>query len=423
MRRALRLLFAGALLATACRGGAGEAGALRLDSKFGDGGRVVVALSKRNDLPHDAALQPDGKLVVGGMVGEEFGVSRFDVSGSLDPTFGQGGKARLVVGRSLIASNAIEAVAVQPDGKIVGAGRIESLTFTVVRFGRGGRLDRTFGTRGRANLPVGPRGDSGGTAYGLAVDQRGRIVVTGVAVNGAFLARLGPNGRLDGTFGGDGLVWVKRGLYSGKRPGPPLIERDGSIVVPVSDNLGSGRGVTLRRYRDDGKRDLGLGRPPADLLRWARSIARDSAGGFFVAGYFEGDQAKCKEICAVPAVVRFSPDGAVDSEFGKSGRVVVAPEAADWNSFAVGARGDVVVAATSVVLEPSVSDFLVRPLTRTGAARETTTDMASGRLDGEEVRTVLVRPDGRVIVVGAIEKRVDEDGQVLFSVALAQYRH
>jgi hypothetical protein len=89
MRRALGLLFAGALLATACRGEAGEAGALRLDSKFGDGGRVVIALSKRNDLPHDAVLQPDGKLVVGGMVGEEFGVSRFDVRGSLDPTFGQ----------------------------------------------------------------------------------------------------------------------------------------------------------------------------------------------------------------------------------------------------------------------------------------------------------------------------------------------
>jgi uncharacterized delta-60 repeat protein len=328
-----------------------------------------------------------------------------------------------VVGRTPIASNAIQAVAVQPNGKIVGVGGIESLSLTLVRFGRGGRLDRTFGTRGRVNLPVGPRGDSGGTAYGLAVDRRGRIVVTGSAVNGAFLARLSPDGRLDGTFGGDGLVWVKRGMYSGKRPGPPLIERNGSIVVPVSDNLGSGRGVTLRRYRDDGKRDLGFGRPPADLLRWARSIARDSAGGFFVAGYFEGDQAKCKEICAVPAVVRFSPNGAVDSEFGKSGRVVVAPEAADWDSFAVGARGDIVVAATSVVLELSVSDFLVRPLTRTGAARETTTDMASGRLDGEEVRTVLVRPDGRVIVVGAVEKRVDEDGQILFSVALAQYRH
>jgi hypothetical protein len=149
---------------------------------------------------------------------------------------------------------------------------------------------------------------------------------------------------------------------------------------------------------------------------------RDSAGGFLAAGYFEGDQAKCKEICAVPAVVRFSPDGAVDREFGKSGRIVVAPEAADWDSFAVGARGDVVVAATSVVLEPRMSDFLVRQLTRTGAARETTTDMALGRLDGEEVRTVLVRPDGRVIVVGAVEKRVDEDGQILFSVALAQYR-
>jgi uncharacterized delta-60 repeat protein len=426
MTRALGLIVASALVPAACGGGSGGPQGLRLDPEFGDGGRSVIALSKGNDLPSDAALQPDGKVVVAGLADNEFGLARFDEKGRLDTGFGHGGVARLAVGRYRDSPDAIQAVGVQPDGKIVGAGGVEGLSFTIVRFTHDGQLDPTFGGDGRIDWPTvgGPtsNGDFHGThARGVAFDNRGRILVTGIARTGAaFVARLTSAGGLDKTFGADGVVFATRGGYLGGTPGPPLIEPDGSVVVPVSVGRA---GVRLKRYRDDGEHDTAFGDPYTTLLRRARSIARNSAGGFIVAGYFEGDQSKCLGSCAVPAVVRFSPDGSLDRSFGDGGRALVAPEAESFEHVAVGSRGGRAVAATSAVVGLRESDFLVRPLTESGLGEETKTSMASGEQATEQVAAVLIRPDGRVIVVGAVEKGVGKYGAVLFSPALAQYRN
>ena len=68
-------------------------------------------------------LQPDGKLVACGYSSngsdDDFAVVRYNADGSLDPSFGNGGKVTTAVGSYY---DRAWAVVLQPDGKIVAAG-------------------------------------------------------------------------------------------------------------------------------------------------------------------------------------------------------------------------------------------------------------------------------------------------------------
>jgi uncharacterized delta-60 repeat protein len=98
-------------------------------------------------------IQPDGRIIVAvGLDGpRRFGVGRYDVDGTLDPTFGEGGKVRT----RFRAGSSAQAVARQRDGKIVAAGSAGG-DFAVARYMADGTLDQSFGADGRVTTPLGP---------------------------------------------------------------------------------------------------------------------------------------------------------------------------------------------------------------------------------------------------------------------------
>jgi uncharacterized delta-60 repeat protein len=96
----------------------------RLDHGFGRNGLVVTGFPG-GGLPSVSglAIQPDGKIVAAGSADlgtEGFLLARYDQDGGLDGTFGRGGKASTTFPRS--SEDDLNAVALQPDGKIVAAG-------------------------------------------------------------------------------------------------------------------------------------------------------------------------------------------------------------------------------------------------------------------------------------------------------------
>jgi uncharacterized delta-60 repeat protein len=90
------------------------------DSSFGSGGLVTTEITAlQQESANDVTLQPDGKILVVGQAGSQFGIVRYTVNGTLDITFGNGGKVTVdFFGFTDIA----ESVLVQPDGKIVVSG-------------------------------------------------------------------------------------------------------------------------------------------------------------------------------------------------------------------------------------------------------------------------------------------------------------
>lgn len=106
-----------------------------LDDTFGGGdGKTLTDLTPYDDLGFGVALQADGKIAVAGVAGAccdspRFAVVRYQVDGSLDPTFGAGG----TVTTDIRGFDWSRGIVVQDDGKIVVSGGAGS-RFGVVRY-------------------------------------------------------------------------------------------------------------------------------------------------------------------------------------------------------------------------------------------------------------------------------------------------
>ena len=120
-----------------------------LDPSFGSGGRVMTDVGP-DGTAWAVALQRDGKIVAAGTGRGVFALARYNPNGSLDQSFGTGGIVSTAVGTGDEAL--ARAVAVQPEGKVVVAGSTVTCTyddFTLARYTPAGVLDRTFGSNGK----------------------------------------------------------------------------------------------------------------------------------------------------------------------------------------------------------------------------------------------------------------------------------
>ena len=226
-----------------------------LDPSFGTGGKFLTDLGAgTNDFPFvgTLALQPDGKIVIGGHMGNSvtqenrFLVARVNADGSgLDSSFGTGGEILTQLGTGTNPYSSVLGVAVQPDGKILAAGGAkDSLgngALLVTRLDVGGTFDSSFGTAGKVltQLGLGTTPSSGATA--LALQPDGKILIGGFATDtnnpqadAVLLARLNPDGMsVDSEFGTGGVLVTRLGQSS------PVItnlatlalQPDGKIVV------------------------------------------------------------------------------------------------------------------------------------------------------------------------------------------------
>ena len=236
------------------------------DNGFDGDGRTTTTIG--NDaLARAVAVQKDGKVVVAGSgdVGgsTDLAVVRYLPSGLPDPAFGGGdGIATSHIGSSTLAFD----VAIQKDGKIVVAGGRSLGASTdseaiVARFRANGTLDPSFGSGGKAHLDVGKIS----FAFGLAVGSRGKVVLAGVGGSGGsslsgFVARLTRAGKRDHGFGGgDGVTRSK--LRQGFAYVTDVaLQRNGKIVVAGfgGDVPGVIGGTLLGRFTADGRVDKGF---------------------------------------------------------------------------------------------------------------------------------------------------------------------
>ena len=155
-----------------------------LDTSFGKGGKVTTDFDGSEDIARALAIQTDGKIVAVGLYvkGSDFAfaIARYTSSGKLDQTFGQGGK--VLTHFSFGASNAESRfVAIQSDRKILVGGMVyhssTGVDFALARYKPDGSLDSSFGADGMVTTNVSFDYDS---AYAAVIQSTGKIVVGGV---------------------------------------------------------------------------------------------------------------------------------------------------------------------------------------------------------------------------------------------------
>ncbi|MEU2827523.1 delta-60 repeat domain-containing protein [Streptomyces lavendulae] len=198
-----------------------------LDPSFGPDGRVTTVFPGYAE-GHDVARQADGKLVVTGLSQDGFALARYNTDGTLDTTFSGDGMVTADFGGTEFGN----AVAVQPDGKVVAAGD-GGAGIALLRYNADGSPGTGFGTGGRRS--VGFPGDGVGASV-LALQPNGKIVIAGQTddpnsseANDFGVARFNTNGTVDTGFGGDGFVVTGFGDFDAARG--VLVQPDGKIVA------------------------------------------------------------------------------------------------------------------------------------------------------------------------------------------------
>jgi uncharacterized delta-60 repeat protein len=155
-----------------------------LDTTFGSNGIVIQPIGSDDDLGKSLAIQPDGKILLGGYCSNgrnyDFCIARFNSDGTLDTSFGSSGKVILPIGSYYDYGHSL---AIQPDGKILLGGRCSIrgyYDFCIARFNSNGTLDTTFGSSGKIIQPIGSSTDEG---YSLAIQSDGKILLGGYCYN------------------------------------------------------------------------------------------------------------------------------------------------------------------------------------------------------------------------------------------------
>lgn len=270
-----------------------------LDASFDSDGRVVTDAQDLY-IARAVALQADGKIVVGGYASVSqlgiFAIARYNSDGSLDTGFDTDGIVRVTAGT--YPPDVCFAVAVQPDGKIVGAGRSNVLSADlepcIVRLNGDGTLDPSFDADGILlfDFPDNPVADA---MYGIGISSAGGIVIGGgvFSNNAGFdfaAARCTESGVIDSAFDTDGMVITELGAGWEEAFGLAVQANDKIVLAGYSNNSVN-EDFAVMRYNADGSLDTTFDLDGKLTLIFgtgdeqAHGVALQSDGRIVVAGY------------------------------------------------------------------------------------------------------------------------------------------
>jgi uncharacterized delta-60 repeat protein len=386
-----------------------------LDTTFGQGGIVLTHFGFfSNDQGQAVAVQPDGKILVagsGGSANSMFELARYNPNGSLDTTFGQGGKMSTSFGPGADSANAL---ALQSDGKIVvvGSAYMGAATgtdFAVARYNADGSLDTSFGQGGlvTTNFTL----NYTDVAQGVALQADGRIVVVGHTNGGAAtgdnfaVVRYNSDGSLDTSFGQGGLVATNFRGTSSDDAYAVAIQSDGRMVLAGTSNAAGNYDFALARYNLDGSLDASFG--TGGLLTTdfagandnAQAVVLQSDGKIVAAGFATSGTENF-------ALARYNADGSLDTTFGLSGKVMTdflrGTDVAE--GVALQADGKLVAAGFTYPRFSSVPKFALArynadgSLDTTFGTNGTVTTVLAGNQD--VARGVALQSDGKIVMAG-----------------------
>jgi uncharacterized delta-60 repeat protein len=321
-----------------------------LDTGFGSGGKVITTFSGTYNsvLAQDVAIQSDGKIVVFGEAWNttvsrtDFAVVRYTTTGTLDTSFDGDGLATV----DIFEHDYPTKMALQGDGKIVlvGSSYLSFTDLALARLNPNGSLDTTFDGDGKVRTIPTSQYDS---ASDMVLQADGKIVVVGVTQTTSgpplfLMVRYNTNGSLDTTLDGDGIVMDGRGRGHGV-----ALQNDGKFLIASEAEVAGNTDFSLRRYNTNGSLDTTFTEvitPIGAGNEKPQDIALQSNGKIILAGSsYNGTNDDF-------ALVRYNPDGSLDSTFGTGGKVTTAFGSSSdiARTIAIQANGKIVVGGTTL---------------------------------------------------------------------------
>jgi uncharacterized delta-60 repeat protein len=374
-----------------------------LDPTFGKDG--IVAAFPHGGVATSVGIDDQHRVTVVGYTIErhpDVVVARFEPDGAPDRSFSRDGRARFDLGGDDYAF----AAALTPKGGVAITGRRtarEDRIF-VLRLNADGKRLRDFSGDGRLLVDTGTRQQSGNA---IAFTPQGRLVLGGYLSSGiqarSVLVRVTPGGKLDRSFGGDGI-----GVYDIGR-GTEVI--DDLLVLPGGGVVAAGSAENsqqprfmILRARSDGRLDRSFGRNRGATLidvakgaDMATALAAAADGDYLLAGSSHGDW----------AVAAIRPGGNPDLRFANDGHRVLSGGSSFERAAAVVAAGPKAYLIGTV--HADTYDLGVARLLHDGSLDPTFSGDGRFRLNPAGTRdggaTGALQPNGKLLVAGQTWRR------------------
>ena len=298
-----------------------------LDNTFDQDGKVSTDFGG-DQQAFAVILQPDGKILAAGTSQNDFVIARYNSNGSVDSSFGSGGRVTTDFATSV---DRILAIALQPDGKIVAAGTsgiANTFDFALARYSSNGSLDTSFSFDGKLTTDLGAPPATGEEATALAIQTNGKIIAAGLTLSGPkfdfALVRYNTDGTLDNSFSSDGRVLTDFDGFD-DAVFDVLLQPDGKIIAAgLTESASNNQNMGLARYNPDGSLDNNFsadGKASVDFFGNSddgRAVARQADGKIVIAGNMGPDFALARFTSTGDLDLSFSQDGRVTTDFGAS---------------------------------------------------------------------------------------------------------
>ncbi len=371
-----------------------------LDPSFGNAGKVITDLGNI-DGASAVAIQSDGKILVAGgtnnAMNDDFALVRYNTNGTLDNSFGNGG----IVITDIDSSETAYSMAIQPNGKIILAGKIVNHDFALVRYNNDGTLDNSFGNNGKLITDI---SGSANLQPAIVIQSDGKIVLASRVYmfngNDIVLIRYNTNGTLDNTFANGGIQTTD---IAGNDDGGYSIalQTDGKIVVCGYSVSGANTHVAVIRYNNDGTLDNAFGTggiqtTACGIVAIGYSVTIQSDGKVVVGG---------ETMSAFPdrdfLLLRYNTNGTLDNTFGNGGITISLNDSLDsGRSIAIQSDGKILFGGRTKTID---SDFRLdcynadgTPDITFGNAGTVVTDI-SGIESG---LSIAIQGDGKIVMAG-----------------------
>jgi len=336
------------------------------------------------------------------------------------------------------ASSAAHAIALQPDGKILVGGEANGSPngFMLIRLNSNGTPDSDFGDHGKVYAGFPADGPDHATVNALAVQPDGKIVAAGSALfsqsthatDELMVARLnGSTGSPDGFFGKGGLVLQQLSppsITPHSRVSALVLQPGGNIVVAGTIDPGPPDPMVARLSGVDGGFDSSFGDggirsylpyPGGDSGGDLLGLAATPDGGFVAGGWAFG-----QNVLGTPAaLVKLKPaDGSFDPGFGDGGKVFdflgAGPSPyAQLNSVVAQPDGQIVVGGFATDTSGAHTSLVGRLSGSSGAfdsafagGGEALRQLDGGASPSSEFTALALQPDGNIVAAGLAGTRV-----------------
>lgn len=376
-----------------------------LDPTFGGDGKVVTPVT--SGFAFSVALQTDGRILVGGVINNDFGVARYLPNGSLDTSFNGTGTATVDFASGF---DGARSVLLRGDGKIilVGSATTPGTDTSLAQLLPNGTLDLGFNGDGKSSFSV--SGNSEDPMAGV-LQSDGKVVVCGTLSDGTnnrmFVSRFKADGDPDAA--GFGLLGANIAPFAGDSLGMATAMTGDNRILVVGTAIGGGAyDLAVARFTSAGAVDntfgggtggASLAAGPGDDI--ANAVALQPDGKILVAG-----NSKDGSLIDRIAVGRFLANGTADPTFGTGGLVLADVGPGHDRALAVAIQPDGKILVFGRTDVGAGSHFVLLRLLGSGRLDPGfgLNGIVKSNLDGSTHSgdALALQPDGKIVGVGSL---------------------